>query len=324
MPGSFERLNEAYNRVFRPGELSIGIFLAIESYTGSIPTMENQVELAQRAEQLGFSALWFRDVPLHVPTFGDVGQIYDPWVYMGYIAAQTHTIALATGSVILPLRHPIHLAKSAATLDQLTHGRMIMGVASGDRPIEYPAFGRNIEERDKLFQSTFQYIRRLTEPFPVIESPLGQMFGDSDLIPKPYGTKVPMIVTGHSGGQPIEWIAQNSDGWLYYPRGVLVQAEMSARWRRTLRDLGLPDKPFAQSFYLDLSSDPDAKTSPIHLGYRTGRNRLIEMMDALRMVGVNHVIYNLKYGRRPANEVLEELGEFLLPRFNRQLMAEMD
>jgi alkanesulfonate monooxygenase SsuD/methylene tetrahydromethanopterin reductase-like flavin-dependent oxidoreductase (luciferase family) len=54
--------------------------------------MEGQVELAWRTETLGFAALWFRDVSLRIPSFGDAGQIYDPFVYLGFIAAQTETI----------------------------------------------------------------------------------------------------------------------------------------------------------------------------------------------------------------------------------------
>lgn len=64
-----------------------------------------------RRKKLGFAALWTRDVWLRDPNFGDLGQVYDPWVWLGRIAAQTYGIALATGSIILPLRHPVHTAK---------------------------------------------------------------------------------------------------------------------------------------------------------------------------------------------------------------------
>ena len=70
-------------------------------------------------------------MPLRDPSFGDIGQVYDPWVYLGWIAAQTRTIALATGSIILPLRHPLHTAKASASIDQLSGGRFVLGVASG-------------------------------------------------------------------------------------------------------------------------------------------------------------------------------------------------
>ena len=117
--------NTAYNSMFKPNHLTLCILFAIEAYEGSIPKMEGQVELAQRAEELEFSGLWFRDVPLYDPKFGDVGQVYDPWTYLGYIAGQTKNIALGTAAIIFPLRHPIDLAKGAASIDQLSNGRLI-------------------------------------------------------------------------------------------------------------------------------------------------------------------------------------------------------
>src|SRR5215212_1181484 len=95
--------NKSYYKMFKPKHLTLGVVFAIEAYEGAIPKMERQIELAQRAEELEFSALWFRDVPLHDPGFGDVGQIYDPWVYLGYIAAQTKNIALGTAAIIFSL-----------------------------------------------------------------------------------------------------------------------------------------------------------------------------------------------------------------------------
>jgi luciferase-type oxidoreductase len=311
---SFEKINNAFNSVFRPGKMSLGVFFAIESYEGSIPQMKNQVELAQKAEALGFSALWFRDVPMHVPSFGDMGQIYDPWVYLGYIAGQTKKISLVTGSIILPLRHPIHVAKAAASIDTLTNGRLILGVASGDRLSEYPAFKKDASEKAELFRDSFNYIRNLEKDFPTINSRLGNVWGDIDLLPKPCGARLPMLVTGFSG-QNLEWIAGNSDGWIYYPRNVRQQEMITGQWRKTLQATNSADKPFAQSFYIDLAEDKDASPIPIHLGYRLGRKALLEILYDLYSIGVNHVVFNLKYGSRPAAEVLEEIGEFILPHF---------
>jgi luciferase-type oxidoreductase len=109
-------MNPALSKIAKKGKLSIGILLPIESYQGAVPTLENHVQLAQRAEELGFKSLWFRDVPFLDPNFGDVGQILDPLVYMGYLAAKTKKIVFATGSIILTLRHPINIAKGVAIL----------------------------------------------------------------------------------------------------------------------------------------------------------------------------------------------------------------
>ena len=70
----------SFQKVAQKGKLTVCLVFPLESYRGSIPTMENQEILAKRAEELGFQSLWFRDVPFHDPTFGDVGQIYDPWI----------------------------------------------------------------------------------------------------------------------------------------------------------------------------------------------------------------------------------------------------
>jgi luciferase-type oxidoreductase len=302
-----------FQRMFAPGRLTLGVFFPIEAFQRDEPTMRVQERLAVRAEELGFAALWVRDVPLRDPNFGDVGQVYDPWGYLGWIAAQTRTIALATGSIILPLRHPLHTAKAAASLDQLTGSRLVLGVASGDRPVEFPAFGVDYDSRGALFRENLRVIREvLANEFPTLRSSYGTLVGTADLVPKPTG-RIPILVTGTSR-QSLDWIAEYSDGWITYPRSVAQQAELATRWRAAVEvaDPGV-FKPFAHSFYVDLTEDPDHPPQPIHLGLRGGRNVLLRFLDALRAADVNHVILNFKYSKRAAGEVLEEIGQELLP-----------
>ena len=306
--------NIAFPRMFAPGRLTLGVFFPIESFERDQPAMRRQERLARRAEELDFAAVWFRDVPLRDPNFGDVGQVYDPWVFLGWIAAQTQRIALATGSIILPLRHPLHTAKAAASVDQLSGGRFLLGVASGDRPVEFPAFGIRFEKRDELFRENLRVIREvLNEDFPDLRSHYGVMSGEADLIPKPR-SRLPIFITGNSR-QSLEWIAENSDGWITYPRPLAMQIEVVEQWQRAVARVA-PGvfKPFAQSLYVDLSNDPDEPGTPIHLGFRGGHNILFRFLDALRNAGVHHVILNLKYGKRAADEVLDEIGEEVLPR----------
>jgi luciferase-type oxidoreductase len=303
----------AFRRMFAPGRLTFGVFFPIEAFSGDRPTMADQVPLARRAEELGFSALWFRDVPLRDPSFGDVGQIFDPWVYLGFIAAQSQRIALATGSIVLPLRHPLHTAKAAASVDQLSGGRLLLGVASGDRPIEFPAFGVDAEDRGEAFRDNLCVIRRVLEhSFEPLSSRYGALVG-ADLVPKPV-RRIPLLVTG-SSRQRAEWIAQFSDGWITYPRPAPQQARLAREWHEMVqRHAPGTFKPFAQSFYVDLSEDPDERPTPIHLGFRAGWKSLLEYSLGLRDAGVNHVAFNFKYGRRSARDMLEEIGREVLPR----------
>lgn len=302
---------QGYRRIFKENQLTLGLFLPIESYKGSIPTMENQIDLIKRAETLGFGAVWVRDIPLHDPMFGDAGQMFDPWVYLGYVSAKTNQIALGTGSTIFTLQHPLQIAKAAASIDQLSKGRLLLGVASGDRPVEFPAFNQNFYERGDGLKESFYYVKKvLQEDFPTIDSPLGLMRGNADVLPKPYKGTIPLLITG-SSRQSLEWIGQHSDGWIYYPRNVHEQENIVNKWRRSTPYF----KPFLQSLYIDLTDDPHTPPTPIHLGFRSGRNHLISFLKELENIGVNHVMLNLKYGKRSAADVLEELGEEVLPEF---------
>lgn len=314
-PNQSPTANRGWQRVFQRGKLTLGIMFPIEAFERDQPTMHNQVVLAQFAEKSGFASLAFRDVPLKDPNFGDVGQIFDPWTYLGYMAVQTSEIALLTASIILPLRHPIHIAKAAASIDRLSNGRLLMGVATGDRVVEFPAFNVDFESRGAMFREEIELLKIYwSELFPQVSSSFGDLQA-ADVIPKPIASHVPLLVTGHSQ-QDLAWIARNADGWMSYPRNIEAQAQVVARWRDSV-EAELPGqyKPFTQSYFIDLADSPNEAATPIHLGHRLGRHALLMHLRASKRIGVDHLIFNLKYGKRAADEVLQELAEFVLPEF---------
>lgn len=307
--------NAGYRGTFKLGHLTLGVMFPIEAFDGDTPSMSSQVELAQFAEQAGFASLGFRDVPLRDPAFGDVGQIYDPWVYMAHIAAQTRRIALMTTAIILPLRHPIHTAKSAASLDRLAGGRLLLGVASGDRAVEFPAFGIDHASRGENFREQLLLLKTLWgHDFPAVASSFGRLAG-TDVVPKPFAERVPLIVAGASQSG-LDWIARHADGWITYPRELRVQREVAAQWQAAVEAASPGQfKPFAQSYYIDLADNPAQAPTAIHLGHRLGRRSLCGHLGYLREAGVHHVVLNLKYGTRPAAEVMQELAEHVVPDF---------
>ena len=304
----------ALHHIAQKGKLSLGLVFPIEAYKGAIPSMLHQEKLAKQAEKLGFKALWFRDIPFHDPNFGDAGQLYDPWVYMTHIMNQTHSIALASGSIILPLRHPVHTAKALQSLQVLSKGRIILGVASGDRAIEYPAFKQSIHLKSELFRDNFLYIKSLLNSFPTYESKFyGKVQGAIDILPKSEHPSS-FLVTGHAG-QSLDWIAKEADGWLYYPRDINTLQYSLSQWNTALRNNNQPWKPYLQSLYIDLVEDEKALPTPIHLGIRTGSAYLRSYLKLLESYGVNHVIINLKYSTQPANAIVNALGDKILPYF---------
>lgn len=312
---AFPAINRAYAQCFRPGRLSLGLVTPIEAYgIEEMPTLERHIERAKLAEDLGFSALWLRDIPFSVPTFGDVGQMLDPFVYLGALAMQTQRIGLGIASVILPLRHPAHVAKSAASVDVLSGGRMIMGVASGDRPEEYPALAMEYESRGARFCESVDYMRALMQDYPEHQSGHGHLNGRLDMLPKPASRRIPMLITGGSQQTP-EWVAAHGDGWITYPRNAAVQGRMIAEYRARVAEAGEPDKPVLQSLYIDLLDDPDAVPRPIHLGFSAGTNFLLKYLKEIEALGVNHVALNLRFNNADIETTLKRISDTLLPVF---------
>lgn len=313
----FAPINRAYNAVFRPHELSIGLVVPLEKYAQSaVSQMHTHIERAQLAEELGFSALWLRDVPFNVPSFGDAGQIFDPFVYLGLLAGTTSRIALGVASIILPLRHPAHVAKAAASADTLSGGRLLLGVASGDRPEEYPALNMSFSDRGARFRESFDYIRQMEKTRPAFENSHGSLDGWIDMLPKPTGTSLPLLVTGGSQQSP-DWIARKGDGWMTYPRDTLSQAQLVKRYRDGIAAHGGSDKPVMQSLYVDLLDDPEAAPRPIHLGFQSGVSYLKQYLSELKSIGINHVALNLRFNNADAETTMRRISDEVLPEFVR-------
>jgi len=313
---TFQSINTAYNTVFKPNRLSIGLVVPIEDYPASpVPEMTRHLERVQLAESLGFSAVWLRDVPFNDPSFGDAGQTYDPFVYLGFLAAKTERIALGVASIILPLRHPAHVVKAAVTTDILSGGRLLLGIASGDRPIEYPAMNQPFSERGHQFRESFDYIRKMNDDFPRFENSFGSPAGNIDMLPKaPFG-KLPLLITGGSQ-QPPDWIAENGDGWMIYPRTPILQSQIVRDWRSRVKKAGRSPQPVIQPLYIDLLDKHDAPPQPIHLGMRLGSRYLRAYLKSLEEIGINHIALNLRFNQNDIEQTLKRLAEEILPDFS--------
>ena len=309
-----------YRRMFAPDALTLGIFLPLRFYEGDMRVLAGQSRLVSDIDARGFAAAWVRDIPLYDPRFGDAGQLFDPFTYLAYLAARTQRISLVTGSAIFSLRHPIDLAKAAATIDQLSGGRLVMGIASGDRPIEFPAYGLQHDQRAERFAQAVADFRRLLQPGRrALTSPLGHIT-DAELLPKPAAGPIPLLVTGASGQSP-DWIAAHADGWLTYPGSSVVPAGPKAlgqkiqAWRDRIPDGGF--RPHATNEWIDLVDDPTHPPTLLHGGFilQIGRHALIDLLSQWQTAGVNHVALGIQFSRRPAAEAIQELAEEVLPRF---------
>ncbi len=301
--------------LFSLGRLSLGIVLPMQSRQQRDVDLGKQLDLARQADEFGFSALWLRDVPLNSPDYPDPVGHSDPWVLAGALAAVTKRIEIVTGAIVLPLRHPLHVAKAALSMSDLSHGRFTLGLGSGDRPPEYAVFGRDFEGRKELFRENWQRVAAALTDSPKVLDETGQERAEFELLPRMERGRVPMIAVG-SSGQSLEWIARNAQGWATYHREFAVQKDRIALWKNAVAKSTTEFRSFSQAMVLELLDDPLAPAEPAGLGYRTGRHALVGLLEELRDASMHHVMFNLGGGSRPVEDVLAELASDVLPIFH--------
>jgi luciferase-type oxidoreductase len=309
----------AYARLFSPEKLTVGLILPLETHPDSpAPTMRDHVAMAQKADELGFAALWMRDVPFYDPYYGDVGQVFDPIPYMAYLAAFTQRIALGTAGIVLPMREPLLLAKQVASIDQLSGGRMVLGLSSGDRPAEYPLFGIDFETRGDRFRDAYHVLKTvLDENFPSFSSPrFGSSTGTHELIPKPSFGALPTIAVGQAQ-QSLAYIAENMDGFIGSAPVPQQLQSFAKRWHDLVSTSCGPErfKPLGIGGFLDLVGNQNEPFSRTRGGIRSGSKSLVHFLHEAQATGVNHIALNPKVSRRPYSEIMDELAAEVLPQF---------
>lgn len=305
--------NRAYAQVLGAGHLTLGLMTPLLRQPGQASDPARELALAGRAAALGVAALWTRDVPLIIPqgSLGEAAVLDEPFVWLAALALAAPQAALGTAAAVLPLRHPLHLAKAAWSLDRLSGGRMILGLGSGDRPEEFAAFGVGAE-RDALFRERWALLRAALAPDEAQRA--AALAAGAGFAPMPTpGTRIPLLAVG-SARQSLQWIAANADGWATYHREEARQQGRIALWQRALAErAGGAPKPFVQSLQLELLADADAPAEPLELGLRGGRRALLGYLERMAGLGVAHMLLNLQ-GPRPVAEQIEELGAEVIPR----------
>lgn len=170
--------------------------------------------IAARAEDAGYASLWVSDhllTPAAGATLAAV-EIMEPIVTLAYAAATTKTIRLGTSVIVVPYRGAVHLAKELATLDLLSGGRVIGGLASGWLEPEFRALGAEYERRGAYTDEAIRLMRACWAS----DSPefAGEFFKLSGMRfgPRPRAGRIPLWIGGISR-RAIRRALELGDGW---------------------------------------------------------------------------------------------------------------
>ncbi len=177
--------------------------------------VKTNLELALRCEKLGFDSIWISDHVIlpkkYKSRFSEI--LYDPFVLLSSIAAQTKRIKLGTSVLILPYRNPIVVAKMVSTLDMLSDGRVIFGVGPGWMKEEFDTIGIPFNDRGRRAN---EYIKIFKELWNNDEPNFkGEFYNFSEIkfYPKPLQKPHPPIWIGGNSNKAIRRAIELGDGW---------------------------------------------------------------------------------------------------------------
>ncbi|MGH9074392.1 MAG: TIGR03619 family F420-dependent LLM class oxidoreductase [Acidimicrobiales bacterium] len=226
---------------------------------------------ARQAEDLGFDDVWVSDhlvVPdgvAYPPAY-----LYEPVITLTWAAAVTARVGLGTSVLILPYRHPVHLAKELSSLDQLSGGRVTLGAGAGWLAGEFAALGVPLSERGARTDECIDALRACWDSDPVsFEGPTVTV-DRVKLRPKP-SHRIPIWVGGASSGA-LRRAVDKADGW----HGN-VSPEAAAPIVATLKR-ARPEETFA----LSMRTAWDGITTP--------EDDIKQQAEGFAALGIDHVV----------------------------------
>jgi probable F420-dependent oxidoreductase len=271
------------------------------------------VGLASRAEEVGFDSVWVHDHVFNVGhVFDRIGNkpYYEPLTLLSFVAARTSRVRLGTSVLVLPYHNPVRLAKTAATLDVLSGGRLVLGVGVGSIENETLAMGSPFAERGALSDEAIAVMRTLwTEEDPSFDGTYSR-FSGMKFSPKPLQRSIPLVIGGVSRAA-IRRAARLGDGW--QPLGLSPEAlaEGIARLREEARARGRDGSKIPVSIAMGLGAPGSRRRHA--LGSDPGE--IVRNVKAYADLGVDTLVVSANTSDpREARSALEMLAREVLGR----------
>ncbi len=261
---------------------------------------ESIIRAAQAADGLGYYCVWVAErllvpIPPNQPWSQVNPTAYEPLITLACLATATKRVKLGTSVLIAPFRNPLVLARQAATLDQFSGGRLILGLGLGWMVEEFVAAGIYIKQRGRRTDELIDLLRHVWQSPQASFEGRFTKFGPSRIEPKPIAARVPIWIGGNSDAALRRTVARG-DGWT--PSGLdtdrlgeridFLKAEADAQQR--------PMEQIAVSFSGPFSADKD------------GIGRMHESLETIQKLGVSH--FNPSFEFENVEELTEQMRRF--------------
>jgi alkanesulfonate monooxygenase SsuD/methylene tetrahydromethanopterin reductase-like flavin-dependent oxidoreductase (luciferase family) len=272
------------------------------------------LDWARLADGAGFELLGTIDKPNY--------DAWEPLATLAGVAGVTERIGLATTILQLPPRNEVLVAKQAAVVDQLSAGRLVLGVAQGGREDDYEALGAPFAGRSARFERQVGRIREIWDEARRSDREHGAVG------PAPAQDPAPPIWSGATAPKAVERALRVADGFIFGTAGAAAMAERAPGIRAGFAALGKEDATIAGLAYVAVGEDPRAAleegahhvlryygslwTEPENLIHHGPGPKLAEEIAAYDEAGIDVLVV---FPQIPSLEQVELLAEHVLPAY---------
>jgi len=275
---------------------------------GSVFGWEHLRDVALSAEDAGLDSIWVYDHLLFRFGDGAAQGIHEAWTVLSALAGITSRVELGTIVLAMPFRNPALLAKMAVALDEVSRGRLVLGVGAGWHEPEFDAFGFPFDHRVGRFEEALAILVPLVREGRVDFAGRWHAARDVELIPlsrRPDGSSIPILIAGKRP-RMLRLVAENADAWNTAWLGPASElpdrlAPLHEALATAGRDPATLEVTVGVSVVL-----PELSDEPLDAGGAlTGSvEQLAEELRAYRAAGAAHLICSLEPGTPAAVEHL--------------------
>ena len=231
-------------------------------YAGSSgPRVELNWQMAETAERAGYDSVWIGDSITSKPRL-------EPLTAMAAVAARTNRVKIGTAVLLNALRHPVHLAHAAATVDNISGGRTVLGLGAGrsnNRMFvdEHAAVGVPIMERASRMEESIRVMRALWTGESVSNDGEFYPLQDVTLEPRPVQPSIPLWISSNWVRRGLARVAELGDAWITNVPSVDLFDRCRERIEQCAGEIGRDAAGIGRCLYIsvNLNDDTDAARS---------------------------------------------------------------
>jgi probable F420-dependent oxidoreductase len=275
-------------------KIGLMVFLANERQTYAKRPYEAIRSVALQAEEDGFDSIWLADHLLYRTPGQPTRGIWECWTILAALAEATHRVELGTLVLAISFRNPAILAKMATALDEVSGGRLILGVGAGWNEPEYQAFGLSFDHRVDRFEEALQILKPLLREGRVDFDGRYHQARDAEDLPRGPRDAGPPLMIGAEGPRMLRLTARYADQWnIGYLGGPETLAEPMTRIEAACRDVGRDPRTLGITVLIGLWFPDLQPTKPAFLDQPlTGSAEdIAAAMHGYAELGVEHLMF---------------------------------